>query len=346
MSQQQPPQFPNPHLPPHGYYMPPPPPPQQRSFIMKIVHFPITILRNIFGSNKSLGLRFGSCALAFILLCFSCTAFSMFGQATGIIPDSRATATAERATESAYQNATRTIIALTPTDTPTITPSPTITNTPSITPSLTRTPRPSATFTPTISPLPTNSPPPTALPTHTRTATPTYTPTISPTSTPDRLTANILQIEGVTTVTIATVRQLSPGTLAYVEIDVQPGYISPMTAERVYQAVFAEAVAQFGSANVAPFEFSVIMADGTQAVDYLWDNATDEWRTTPLTMYTPQATTAQLLPTLTRTPDICRQYDRPRSCATAVAYRLPASVIAACWPSLDRDGDNVACYGD
>lgn len=39
-------------------------------------------------------------------------------------------------------------------------------------------------------------------------------------------------------------------------------------------------------------------------------------------------------------------YERPRNCATAVAYGLGEAEIAQRWPHLDRDKDGVACFGN
>ncbi len=74
----------------------------------------------------------------------------------------------------------------TPTHTPTITPTPTITQTPTITPTPTQTLTPTITPTPTqtLTPTPTNTLTPTPTYTPTPTWTPTYTPTLTPTPIP------------------------------------------------------------------------------------------------------------------------------------------------------------------
>jgi len=71
----------------------------------------------------------------------------------------------------------------TPTNTPTVTLTPTVTNTPTQTPTPTVTNTPTQTRTPTVTNTPTQTPTSTPTPTNTPTATPTSTPTSTPTTT-------------------------------------------------------------------------------------------------------------------------------------------------------------------
>lgn len=202
---------------------------------------------------------------------------------------------------------------------------------------------PTNTFTASVTPIRIN----TAVPTLTPLA--TFAP-IEPTATPNFLHIAILRdVPGVKSVRMANFHYINPGVIASWEIDTLAGYNNQVTAEALMASAYQGAVVEFGSGNITPLFFSVIIWDGEgPAIDWQFDNEDDTWRTTELST-TPDSPASFILPTSTpipSTPDICNQYDTPRSCPTAVAYGLDAGTIARCWPSRDRDHDGVACYGD
>jgi hypothetical protein len=184
-------------------------------------------------------------------ICIFCIVLSMIGSALGILPDVNATSTAEaqasanlNSTDVAIANATATIIALTPSSTPTETPIPTRTLPPSNTP------------------RPTN----------------TIEAAISNTATLTALESNLYEIEGVQFVRMSSLRDMDNGVLGYLEIDTHQGLNTEAMAQQLYQQTLTQAIATYGSANVNPFEFSVIIWDGNSpATHWLWDNDTDQW---------------------------------------------------------------------
>lgn len=95
--------------------------------------------------SKSVLYAIGGGCVLILGICGFCMACSLIGTAAGIFPDTAATREAERIA----QNETATIIALTPSATPTAS------DTPTITPTATQTPRPSATPRASITPRPT-----------------------------------------------------------------------------------------------------------------------------------------------------------------------------------------------
>ncbi len=154
-----------------------------------------------------------------------------------------------------------------------------------LTESPTFTPTPSDTYTPTATFTPSDTPPPT----------PTRTLTPSPTS--EEFANDLSAMEGLVYLRSYDIRE-SPstgGTIGYFEIDVQSGYNTQAFADALYQQTYQEAIARFGSGNVIPFYFSVILWDGSgPAISWLWDNGDDTWSTTELD--TPESNP------MTRTP--------------------------------------------
>lgn len=174
-----------------------------------------------------------------------------------------------------------------------LTTSPTFTSTP------TATLTPTNTYTPTNTEPPTDTPTVTLTPSSTNTKPPTPTQTLTPSPTTERLAENLAEIEGLVYLRAYDVRK-SPttgGTIGYFEIDVRGGFNTESFANGVYQTAYQEAIARFGSGNVIPFYFSVILWDGSgPAISWLWDNVDDIWSTTELD--TPEGNP------MTRTPVI------------------------------------------
>lgn len=339
-------------------------------FCWKAIQRYFRLFKVSFGKGRGWLARLGACIVLLVVPLVLCGVASMAGVAVGILPDTVATSTAEAQLAQANREATSTAVWLTataitftPTDTHTPTNTPTDTHTPTDTPTATDTA--TATFTPTDTHTPTDTFTPTDTYTATMTFTPSDTPLPSPTSTDTPLppSATFIQIqkrlgeiEGVY-LTQSTYIGEGVGTL---EVYVQPGYNNAETAMALYRVALAEHITRYGSGR---FDFSVILWDGAgPAIDYTLDLETDTFRETVLSV-TPAVTatlistntplptntarpTNTLAPTLTVTVSICRQYSRPRTCATAVTYPLSAAQIAACWDHLDRDSDGVACYGD
>lgn len=127
------------------------------------------------------GRRTRGCLLltAVFAACMICGVIAAIGQSVGLIPNPNATRTAEALVE----GATATVLALTPSRTPTTTVTPTNTLTPTMTITPSDTPEPTPTFTPSDTPEPTMTYTPSDTPEPTETFTPTSTATSSPSAT-------------------------------------------------------------------------------------------------------------------------------------------------------------------
>jgi len=213
---------------------------------------------------SSLGLT----SFLLLAICFVCCGAIFFLDSS--VEESNTASTAR----AIAQGETQTIIALTPTDTPTLTPSLTITASPSqtlipsLTPTITATPLPSLTFTPSLTA------------TITFTPLPSKTPTPRPTQTPTRFEVDLGAIEAVTCIRLVYADETDGRWIVALEIDVLPGLNTQATARRLQQAAFEYTASAF-------LDFSVIIFDGNQAIDWVWDNDEDVWRQTPLSTKPP-----------------------------------------------------------
>ncbi len=136
----------------------------------------------------------------------------------------------------------------------------------------------------------------TAIPTEpmsTRTVTPSITPSPTPTAAPPAtltpLERRLTRLEGVKTVRLATMWQSGEITTVYLEIDTLAGYNTAEMATELYREALSAAVAAYGSQKGGELWFSAILWDGQgPAIDYTWDNESDTWQTTTLSV-TPEA---------------------------------------------------------
>ena len=173
------------------------------------------------------------------------------------------------------------------------------------------------------------------------------------TATPYPLQGDYLEIPNVLDAMVSPA-QTETGWNIYSEVIVVPGANNEVTASALMQA----AMARYG----AFLDFSVILDDCTEAIDYTFDNESDMWRLTTLTATACEQTgiNAQHLNapvivtsmpnlassvTATVRPTTDPRPAKPGNCSTAVAMGISAEQ-AAQWQHLDRDGDGVACYGD
>lgn len=117
--------------------------------------------------------------IALFAACMICGVIGSIGQSLGLIPIPNATRTAE----ALFEEATATVLALTPSSTPTVTDTPTATLTPTMTITPSNSPEPTATLTPSDMPEPTLTYTPSNTPEPTETFTPTSIFTSSPTAT-------------------------------------------------------------------------------------------------------------------------------------------------------------------
>lgn len=169
-------------------------------------------------------------------------------------------------------------------------------------------------------------------------STPTPTPTSTPTptiisATPDNILADtIAEVEGIQSVPVVYTDEVEGGgSLAVVEVITSAGHNNPQTATSILNLTLEYLINTYDVP--APITFSVIINDGTSATDYNWDNESNNWSTTQITLPANSA------------PTPIPQQPVPGNCATAVAMGLTAQQ-AAQYSKLDRDKDGVACYGD
>lgn len=128
-------------------------------------------------------------------------------------------------------------------------------------------------------------------------ATVTATAAIEPTATLTLLETNALGVPGVVSVRMADMFQGQDRTFGSFEVDVQPGFATVETAQLLYQVALTDAIMQFGSGNVNPFEFSAILWDGElPAIEFAFSPADDQWRTTSLSITPEQYSEGARLP--------------------------------------------------
>lgn len=185
-------------------------------------------------------------------VCACLMVVGLIGAAVGLLPDTGATSTAEMIA----QQGTQTVIALTPSNTPSKTPIPS------------DTPIPTETFTPSVTPLPTNTVRPSA----------TFTHTPEPTETPDMFKRDLSEVEGVREIGFTSVVE-SDGLyqwLVYLEVVVEDGYNNTQTATLLRAKAYTETILSGGGT----VDFTVILDDCRQAMAYTFDNDDGDWRVT------------------------------------------------------------------
>lgn len=139
-----------------------------------------------------------------------------------------------------------------------------------------------------------DAPPPTA--TITDTPQPVVNATLINADINQKLESAYAQVAGVLSVSAVNTIGVQPP-IVYSEIVVKPGYNTTETADALRQVAYTLLAA-------ASMEFSTILDDGVEAVEYTWSNQTTSWRTTRLGMTAVGGITPEPELMLTAQPEI------------------------------------------
>lgn len=162
----------------------------------------------------------------------------------------------------------------------------------------------------------------------------------------------LLEIDGVDAIELVSVNTSGELPFVVVEAIVYPG---------TNNTAFADAYLQIVQQTLATARFSLVsmsVSDGIEAIDYMFDFETDEWRTNPLAVVTPPTPRPRISPTATQSASITPLSAQAVACPcngdTLNCGDFQNTSAQACFEQclaetgwdvhrLDRDGDGRAC---